>query len=176
MAQALEFFFDDDADRAVRELWQRLEQAGIPSLATRTHGRHRPHVSFAVAAAIPAATRDALRRDLRQLAIPSLWLATLGTFSTTDAVLMLAAVVDAELLAVHTAVHDVLAGRAKQPSAYYLPGSWVPHCTLTQGVAPDELVAAFATLHPVGPIRASVREVAVVDTHTGAAETLLTLP
>jgi hypothetical protein len=175
MTQALELFLDDDADHAIRGLWQRLEQAGIPSLATRTHGQHRPHVSFAVAAAFPAATRDLLRKDLGQLSIPSLWLSTLGAFSTTDTVLMLAAVVDTELLAVHTAVHDVLAGRVRHPSAYYLPGSWVPHCTLTQGVAPHELVAAFAAVYPVEPVHARVSAVAVVDTHTGEADTLLTL-
>lgn len=173
MAQALEFFFDDDADRAVRGLWRRLDRAGVPSLGKRTHREHRPHVSFASAGSIPAATRDALRHDVAGLSIPRLWLSTLSAFSSADAVLMLAAVVDTELLAVHSAVHDVLAGRVRQPSAYYLPGSWVPHCTLAQGLEPGEMAAGFAELYPVAPIRASVSEVAVVDTHTGEADTLL---
>lgn len=175
MAQALEFLFDDDADRAVRALWSRLEAAGIPSLATRPHGRHRPHVTFAIANSIPTATRDALRADLARLAVPRLWLSTLAAFSSVDQVLMLAAVVDTELLAVHSAVHDVLAGRVRAPSAYYLPGSWVPHCTLGQGLAPAEVSAGFAALHPIDPIRATVTEVAVVDTHTGAVDPLLEL-
>ena len=175
MAQALEFLFDDDADRAVRALWSRLEAAGIPSLATRTHGRHRPHVTFALATSIPTATRDALRADLARLAIPRLWLSTLAAFSSADQVLMLAAVVDTELLAVHSAVHDVLAGRVKAPSAYYLPGSWVPHCTLAQGLAPAEVSAGFTTLYPVDPIRAAITEISVVDTHTGATEPILEL-
>lgn len=176
MAQALQFFFDDEADAAIRALWRRLEQAGVPSLASRTHGRHRPHVSFAVAGTIPAATRETLRRDLRLLSIPNLWLSTLSTFSSVDNVLMLAAVVDAELLAVHSAVHDVLAGRVRHPSAYYLPGSWVPHCALADGIEPSQVVAGFAAVYPIDPIRASIREVAVVDTHTGHADPLLELP
>ena len=90
-------------------------KAGVPSLATRTHGRHRPHVTFALASAIPPRTRDALREDLRLLSIPNLWLATLAAFSTSEPVLMLAAVVDTELLAVHSAVHDVLAKRSSSP-------------------------------------------------------------
>jgi 2'-5' RNA ligase len=173
MAQALEFRFDDEADRAVRALWSRLDRAGVPSLATRTHGRHRPHVTFAVASAIPGAAREALRTDLGKLAIPRLWLSTLGAFASTENVLMLAAVVDTELLAVHSAVHDVLAGRVRSPSAYYLPGSWVPHCTLAQGADPATTAAGFAALHPVEPIRATVVEIAVVDTHTGVAEPLI---
>jgi hypothetical protein len=89
---------------------------------------------------------------------------------------MLAAVVDAELLAVHSAVHDVLAGRVRHPCAYYLPGSWVPHCALADGVEPAQVVAGFAAIYPVSPVRAAVREVAVVDTHTGRADVLLELP
>jgi 2'-5' RNA ligase len=175
VAQALEFYFDDDADRAVRTLWSRLELAGVPSLATRTHRRHRPHVTFAIAGSIPAATRDALRADLRRLSIPRLWLYTFGSFSSIDNVLLLGAVVDTELVAVHSAVHDVLAGRVRAPNAYYLPGSWVPHCTLAQGIEPAQVAAGFAALYPVAPIRATIVEVAVVDTHTGVADPLLSL-
>jgi 2'-5' RNA ligase len=175
MAQALELSFDTDADRAVRALWDRLERAGVPSMATRTHRRHRPHVSLAVAGAIPAAAREALRADLGRLSIPRLWLYTLGAFSGTDNVLILSAVVDTELLAVHSAVHDVLAGRVRGPWAYYLPGSWVPHCGLAQGIEPVQVAAGFAALYPVQPIRATVTEVAVVDTHTGAIDPLLTV-
>lgn len=175
MAQGLVFLFDPDADAAVRSLWARLEKAGVPSLATHTHGRHRPHVTFALGGSIPAATRDALRADLRQLSIPRLWLNTLGAFSTIENVLMLAAVVDTELLAVHSAVHDILAGRVRQPSAYYLPGSWVPHCTLAQGIEPAQTAAGFAAVHPVAPVHATVTEIAVVDSHTGAVDPLLEL-
>lgn len=159
----------------MRGLWRRLDQANVPSLATRTHGRHRPHVSFALAGSIPAKTRAALAEDLALLSIPNLWLSTLSAFSSVDTVLMLAAVVDAELLAVHSAVHDVLAGRVRAPSAYYLPGSWVPHCTLAQGIEPAQVAAGFAALYPVEPIKARVSEVAVVDTHTGEVDTLLTV-
>lgn len=173
MAQALEFWFDDAADAAVRKLWRRLDEAGVPSLATRTHGRHRPHVTFALQGAIPPRTREALREDLRLLAIPNLWLSTLAAFSASEPVLMLAAVVDTELLAVHSAVHDVLAKKVKQPQAYYLPGSWVPHCTLAQGLEPAQVAAGFAALYPVEPIRARVDAIAIVDTHTGEAETLI---
>jgi len=175
MAQALEFRFDSEADAAVRALWRDLERAGVPSPASRTHRHHHPHVSFAAAGAIPPKTREALAEDLRLLSIPNLWLSTLAAFSTSDTVLMLAAVVDTELLAVHSVVHDALAKKVKSPSAYHLPGSWVPHCVLAQGIETAQVIKGFATLYPVAPIKARVSEVAVVDTHTGEAETLLRL-
>jgi 2'-5' RNA ligase len=167
MAQALELYFDGETDAAVRGLWRGLDDAGVPSLATRTHGRHRPHVTFAVAGVIPQKTRDALREDLRLLSIPRIWLSSLGTFADS---LVLSAVVDTELLAVHSTVHDVLAKRVKQPSAYYLPGSWVPHCTLAQGLEPAQVIAGFAALYPIEPISVRVEEIAVVDTHTGESD------
>jgi 2'-5' RNA ligase len=171
MAQALEFYFDDDADAAVRELWRRLDQAGVPSLAVYSHREHRPHVTFAVAGSIPARARAGLKTDLKPLSLPALWLYTLGAFAT-ESTLFLGAVADAELLAVHSTVHDALAGKVRDPWAYYLPGAWVPHCTLAQDVTAAQLATGFAAIHPVEPIRASIKEIGIVDTRTGEVEKL----
>jgi len=172
MAHAVEMFFDADADAAVRGLWRRLDAAGVPSLAGHGHRRHRPHVSLAVAGVIPARTRDALRADLALLVLPTLWLYTLGTFPTEPSALFLGAVVDTELLAVHSAAHDVLAGAARQPWAHYLPGAWVPHCTLAQDATARRLAAGIGALHPVQPIRATVQAIGVTDTRTGDVDML----
>jgi hypothetical protein len=163
VAQTLEFLFDDEADAAVRGLWRGLSEAGI------TPPRHRPRVTFAAARTIPAATRAALKEDLRLLSIPALWLSTLAAF---DGALVLTAVVDTELLAVHSAVHDVLAQKVRDPVAYYLPGSWIPHCTLAEGLEPDQMTTGFAALYPVRSIRARITEIVVVDTLTGQTDVL----
>jgi 2'-5' RNA ligase len=166
VVQALEFYFDADADAGVRGLWQRLERAGVPSPAGR------PHVTFAAGSVIPPTARRDLTVDLTRLALPSLWLYTLGTFPNADNILFLGAVADAELLAVHVAVHDALAGRVRDPWAFHLPGAWVPHCTLAEAVTPSQLAAGFAALHPVEPIRARIAEVGITDTRTGTTELL----
>jgi 2'-5' RNA ligase len=170
--QGVVVFFDDRADRAVRALWKRLEQAGVPILAPASKKLWPPHVTFAMAKVIPRRSRDALKDELRTLAIPSLWLSNLGTFPTSANVLMLGAVVDAELLAVHSAIHDVLAGQVQSPSAYYMPGSWVPHCTLTEGVEHHQMAEGFAALHPIERIEARVSEVAIVDTQNLSVEVI----
>jgi hypothetical protein len=151
-------FFDDGADRAVRDLWRRIGVA--PDLP--------PHLTWAAAGAIGPKVRDELREDLSRLWLPDLWLHEL---SAADDALRLGAVVDGELLAVHSAVHDVLAGRVKHPHARHLPGSWTPHCPLLTG-DDDAVRAAFAELHPITPIRARARQVAVVDTQTGGIDPL----
>ncbi|MER7014957.1 2'-5' RNA ligase family protein [Saccharopolyspora sp. NPDC000359] len=170
MAHALVFFFDDRTESEVRGLQRRLTDAGVPSPV----GRHRPHVVLAAAGSIPAAARKAVRAELDLLSIPDLWLHTLGTFPGEDRALLLGAVVDAELLAVHSAVHDALAGRVQNPSAYYFPGAWIPHCALAQGLTDDQLATGFRALQPPDDVRAAISEVAILDTRTGNADTLLT--
>ena len=48
MALAVCLRFDARTDDAIRSLWQRLEDEGVPTLLTHTHGRHVPHLSYAV--------------------------------------------------------------------------------------------------------------------------------
>jgi hypothetical protein len=40
MALAVCLLFDRRTDRALRALWHRLEELGVPTLASHTHGRH----------------------------------------------------------------------------------------------------------------------------------------
>jgi len=166
MAEALAFFFDDETEQELRLLRWRLSDAGIPV------GEQRPSLVLASASSIPAATRKALRTELRLLSIPDLWLHTLGTLPGEERSLLLGAVVDAELLAVHSAVHDVLAGKVRNPSAYYFPGAWIPYCPLAQGISERQLADGFAALLPPEPVRAAVAEIGVLDTRTGEVETL----
>jgi hypothetical protein len=48
VALAICLLFDRRSERAVRALWDRVEVQGVPSLRSHTHGRHVPHVSYAV--------------------------------------------------------------------------------------------------------------------------------
>jgi hypothetical protein len=169
--QAVVVFFDGEAEGAVRGLWRRLDRAGVPSVAGRD--RDRPRVAFAAAGSISVKVRKALAEDLGHLALPALWLYTLGTFPSTENALFLGAVVDTELLAVHSAVHDVLAGKVKDPNAGHLPGAWLPHCLLARDLTAEQLVTGFAALHPITPIRARIAEVAVTDTRTGEVDRLV---
>lgn len=151
MSQTVRFRLDDAAVAELTALRARISGAGIAVPPTT------PAVTVAAAASIPAAAREALASELRLLALPSIWLATLGTVAGRPDELVLAAVVDAELLAVHAAAHDALAGRVRSPVAAYLPGTWLPHCVL----ATERPAEAFALLHPVVPVRARVVEVEV---------------
>ncbi|MGW0894213.1 2'-5' RNA ligase family protein [Saccharopolyspora sp. NPDC002578] len=167
MAQTLTVLFDDATETRLGALRDSVAAAGVPV----TEGR--PSVALAAASTIPAGTRKALRAELGALFLPDLWFYTLGTFPGEDAVLLLTAVVDAELLAVHSAVHDVLAGKVANPSAYHFPGAWIPHCALTPVLSGEQLTAGFAALRSTSPVRAAVSEVAVLDSRGGEPEVLV---
>jgi hypothetical protein len=146
MTALVRFRLDDGATTELQNLRARAAAAGTAAPTDR------PALTAAAAAAIPAPARAALEDELRVLALPSVWLATLGATAGRPDELVLAAVVDAELLAVHAAVHDALAGRVRGPVAAYFPGAWLPHCVLAASRPAD----AFAALHPVEPLRARV--------------------
>jgi hypothetical protein len=44
VALAVCLLFDPDTDRAIRQLWATLEDAGIGTLLSHTHRRHVPHL------------------------------------------------------------------------------------------------------------------------------------
>jgi hypothetical protein len=161
VAEALDFFLDESAAGQVMELRARLALVGVPVPAAA------PCVRFARGAAIPAKVRGQLAEDLRRLVLPEVWLAMVGTILTAEPRLVLAAVVDTELLATHSGVHDALAGRVREPSSAHLPGSWLPHCVLTRELAVDALPAALEALDPVRPIRAKIASIGLTDTRTG---------
>ncbi len=157
VTQHVRFRLDDDAAAAVDALRTRATAAGCSVPAGQ------PALAAAAAAAIPSPARAALADELRVLALPTVWLATLGSTADRPHELVLAAVVDTELLAVHNAVHDALAGRVRGPVAAYLPGAWLPHCVL----ASTEPAEAFTALHPVEPVRAQVVGVEIADARSG---------
>jgi len=153
MTQLVRFRLDDPAVAALADLRARAAAAGcaIPT--------DPPALTAAAAVGIPPTARTALADELRVLALPTVWLATLGSTAARPDELVLAAVVDTELLAVHSAVHDALAGRVRGPVAAYLPGAWLPHCVLALSYPAE----AFGALHPVEPVRARIVGVEVAD-------------
>lgn len=170
MTVALEMFLDPAADAAVRQLWARLEQAGIPSLASTTHRGHHPHVTLAVGERI--ATGDGLLGAVRDLPGTALTLPLLGTFPGAQSVLFLGVTVHAELLRAHAAVHAAIESESDGLWELYRPGNWVPHCTLAMSVDADGLSRAVAQLHPYSAVTGRIGSVNLVGVETGEATRL----
>lgn len=148
---AIEFFLGSTADRAVREVWAALEEAGIGSLATATHGNHHPHVTLAVINELRPDVAERLASALP--ALPELHLDAAGCFpGRRGAVVFLAVRMTPELLALHQAVHEIL-DRSDAGSLDQLrPGRLFPHCTVAKRVPPDRLGEAMTIARDRLPI------------------------
>jgi 2'-5' RNA ligase len=131
---------DEATSELVRQIWRLLATEGLPSLATHTHRRHRPHVSLFVADNLPV--RPAL--DAIGLVPPRpirLRIESAGVFP--GGILFLAVAMNQALLDEHRRVHEVIEPYAIGPWSQYAPGTWTPHVTLARGLNRAQLAEAI---------------------------------
>ena len=141
MAYGLELHLDPTTEAAVWDLRRALAVAGLPTLAAT---RERPHLSLArFDTADPAAAGCALVAFAAGEAALDLVFPCLGVFTQPAAFVFLAPVVTEPLLAFHRRVHAWAAGVGAVHADPYLPGRWVPHCSLTLPLSPAQLPAAL---------------------------------
>jgi 2'-5' RNA ligase len=173
MAHALELLFDPDSEAEIKRVWNQLEAAGLPSLATRTHRRHRPHVTLAVAERIEAIRLEDARDRLAASHL-DVTLHSPAVFQRSG-VLYLSVVPSLELLRLHEQVHAALADSLIAPWATYSVGAWMPHCTLAQGLTRDQLARGIDLLHDRPVVEAHVTSAGILDTKTGEVLPVATL-
>jgi 2'-5' RNA ligase len=176
VAQALELFFDPGTESAVRAIWANLEARGLRSMGRSGHGRHRPHVTLAVAERMTPAQADTATAPLRDANDLALQLGSVAVFPGRAGVLYLAVVPTLRLLRLHREVHAQLMGAGVEADRHYLPDVWVPHCTLAEGLTPDQITTAVGAVKRLRPIAGEASSVGLVDTDTGAVRPIAELP
>ena len=164
---------DPASQTRVRRLWDRLEEAGVRTLATHTHGRHVPHLTFAsllgadldrvVDALVRLPARDplAIRFD------------GLGMFPRSRC--WLAPAVPGELLPRQAAAVEAARRGGAVVHRNYEPGTWLPHLTLAPRLHLDDLPTVARVCFEVLPLTAELDAAAVIDTATGAIHPLARL-
>jgi 2'-5' RNA ligase len=137
MTIAIQLFFDEAGEARIRDLWSRLEQAGVPRLARFATPEYRPHLALGVVTAddlgdvlpdLRSATADALDLELT--------LTGFGFFVDPGRTLAFLTVIPStELLAVHRDLAEALGKAGLEGRPHYAPGGWTPHCTLPYDAA-----------------------------------------
>jgi len=156
---------DDRSDATVRRLWRALEDVGVPTLLTHTHGRHVPHLTWA---SLRSYDVEDVRASLRSLtASPpiDLRLDAFGTFRRSRC--WLAPAVTAPLVERQAAVVAAVAETGADLHRHYAPGSWVPHLTLAPRLHLGDLATVAALVYDVLPIVATGETTVLIDTSTG---------
>lgn len=171
MALALELGLDRAAEEAVRGLWAALEREGVASLVAHIPSI-RPHLTLVV-----SEDADGLRAcagELRGQICPlQVELVGPGVFAAEPAILYLSVAPTAALLNLHARVATTLAAGGVELWPHYRLGVWMPHCTLSMGVARERLGDAIAACldHPL-PILAGLTDPRLTDSLTGASAAL----
>jgi len=162
---------DRAGDLAIRDLWSRLEQLGVPSLQGHVPSI-RPHLSLVVTDDADGLWQHAPSLALRGVEI-DVEMAAVALFAADPPVLVLAVAPDPELVALHARVSAALAAAEVDVWPHYRPGAWLPHCTLSMGVSAEVVADALAAClaSPV-PVRARLRAAALTDSLTGATTPL----
>jgi 2'-5' RNA ligase len=143
MGFAVEMYFDADADHRVRALWRALADAGAGSHLDSIGSA--PHVSLAVFDEVERSRAlFALSRFVESCEPLTVSFRGVETFEAPERVIFLAVAADEELTAVHAELHAFLRSMRLASSPLYLPGRWMPHCTLAQRVPADGFAAAIA--------------------------------
>ncbi|GAA2404506.1 2'-5' RNA ligase family protein [Streptomyces glaucosporus] len=130
--RTVELLPDDATDRAVREAWRHLAEAGLPSQAGHPHPTNRPHLTLATGEALPDAVRARLEEVLDAALPVRIRLEGLLRFPGRVRVLAWAVRPGPGLLLLHGEVWRALAGtpEAGRMNPLHAPGRWVPHLTL----------------------------------------------
>ena len=156
---------DAAAERAVRALWQRLEEAGIATLLTHTHGRHIPHLTLA---SLRSWDLEPVQKELSEqpLDLPQVvHFDALGMFRRSRCWLVPAA--NPALLHDQQAVVDAVRRSGADLHRHYEPGRWVPHLTLAPRLHLNDLPVVAARVYDVLPVSATLSELTLIDTSTG---------
>ena len=174
MALAVCLLFDRRSERAVRALWDRLEQAGVPSLGSHTHGRHVPHVSYAVLRSWDQTAVTAALVPLGGGAPIELSFDGVGLFRRGRTWLL--AGVSADFVARQQRVVEAVTATGAELHNHYRPGTWLPHCSLAPRATLAQLPIAVAAVLDVLPLTARLDRAALVNSATGELSPLAVLP
>jgi len=162
---AVELRFDQDLADRVRELWRALEAIGAGSFGAG--GAPVPHLSLAVyddEDEVDEAAASDLVAELAAHGAPiEIAFASLGVFPTEENVLFLAPVVTPALLDLHAGYHAMATRLGATCRPHYLPGHWVPHCTLSmQGPMAGVQDGLGHLAARWSPLRGTIRTVALI--------------
>jgi 2'-5' RNA ligase len=174
VALAVCLLFDRKSERAVRALWDRVEEQGVGSLRSHTHGRHVPHVSYAVLRKWDlAAVTDALV-GLDGGEPVDLSFDGVGLFRRGRT--WLVAGVTADFVARQQRVVEAITATGAELHKHYRPGVWLPHCSLAPRATLAQLPQLVAAVMDVLPLPARLDRAALVNSATGEISPLAEMP
>lgn len=174
MALAVCLLFDGRTERALQHLWDRLEEQGVATLRSHTHGRHHPHLSYVVL----------LRWDLDAVRSTVAGLPDRGAYDITfDALaafrrgrICLVPAVPEGLVARQREVVEAVRGTGAQVHVHYEVDAWLPHCSIAPRARTEQLPVVATTVYGILPLTGRITRAALIDSGTGQLWPLPNIP
>jgi hypothetical protein len=174
VALAVCLLFDARSDLLVRELWSRLEDAGVPTLASHTHRRHHPHLSYAV---LRSWDLSAVQETLAGLPTADPFdMSFHGTVAFPRGRAALAPAVTADLAVRQCRVVTALEATGAELHRNYVAGQWVPHVSVATRAPGSVLTTVVRAIADTLPLTVRVDRAALVDSGTGRTWPLPHIP
>lgn len=172
MPFAIELFFDPRCESRLRRLISSLRETQLGGTVLIEDVRARFHITLAVCDSVDEPAMCEVLKQLAQQthALPVI-LSSLGMFPGAETVMFLAPVVDQELLDVHRLLHERLGEFSDSAWKLYLPGRWVPHCTLALKLPRDGVQKALDHLmQSTFPITGELIDIGVSEFEDGVVK------
>jgi 2'-5' RNA ligase len=157
VTQSVELTLDAAADRAVRDQWALLAEAGLPTeQRTVPSSSHRPHVTLYAGGTLDAEADRRLPELFTGLDLP-LRIGSVLLFGPRrgQVVLVRQVVASQDLLRLQEAVATRCGA---EPDGQFAPGRWTPHVTLARRVPLGQVGAVLAALGEVPELAAVTRD------------------
>ncbi|PRX48471.1 2'-5' RNA ligase [Prauserella shujinwangii] len=177
MALGVCLLFDGRSERAMTRLWRRLENEGVPTLLSHTHGRHHPHLSYVVLLDwdLPAVHAAVERLGKGTAAGPfDLTFDAFGAFRRGRVSLLPS--VPADLVPRQQAVVEAVRATGALVHRHYEIDRWLPHASVATRARADQLPSVAAAVYDVLPLHVRVARAALIDSATGELWPLPAVP
>ena len=163
MPFAVHLYFDTVSEETIWTIWRNLAHSGVAPYMAASGAR--PHVTLAIYKTVAVSETEQHIQDWAKNHHPFHFaFSHLGVFCAPNPVVFAAPTVTTPLLDLHQAFHQAFGELGDEPLAYYLPGNWVPHCTmafeLDLAAVPEAL--AIAQELPL-PLKGQITEIGLVE-------------
>ncbi|MCK5225458.1 MAG: hypothetical protein KAQ89_01945 [Planctomycetes bacterium] len=137
MAFGVCLYFDSNTEKKVFSVWQKLADEGLTS--SLLDAGFKPHIALAV---FEQGNVECLYGPTKTFAesIKSfeIFLCSIGSFPIKTRPIFYSPVPTKQLIETHALFHNHISSEDLGCEKYYLPGNWIPHCTIACNIENED--------------------------------------
>lgn len=147
-----------------------MDDDGLASLTSHTHGRHVPHLTLAALGDTPLSEAREAVAALPEARPERVLFQAFGSFPRSRCSLVPA--ISGDLLRRHERAVQALLAAEIPVHRHYLPGAWLPHLTVATRSPVEALPGVARRVYEILPLAAVIERAALVDTSSGEVHLL----